>query len=174
MSEASGEQQPASSALDLPYQTLVARYSSNFAVEWQLLGLGLTAQGFVVAASSGVEDRKLTAISLAAVILFIGAVTIISSLHAGLYSRIDRVMLDEYEKMFLTGNLEKFRLLHSVPYHIRESRAPGRIGTSQNRLENYIMRKAVRPVGPMRWWIALEIAISVSGASVPILGIFGL
>ncbi len=79
MPDASAEGRPDDSAvLGLTYQSLMARYSSNFATEWQILGLGLTAQGFIVAASSAVENRVFTASSLAVVILLVGAVTVIS------------------------------------------------------------------------------------------------
>lgn len=175
MPDASAEGRPDDSAvLGLTYQSLMARYSSNFATEWQILGLGLTAQGFIVAASSAVENRVFTASSLAVVILLVGAVTVISSLRAGMYSRIDRIMLDEYERSFLVGDLERYRLLHSAPYGLREASAPEQVPLSRRRLERALMQRIVKPYGPMRWWIVLEIAISVSGASIPLLGIFGL
>lgn len=172
----SGEDQARYSTILGPsYQSLMARYGSNFTTQWQLMALGLTAQGFVVAAASGVSHRTYTAVLLAIVIFFIGVATIISSLRAGLFADLDRLALDEYEKTLLVGEFERFRLLHSSSFRQRESLAysgPPPMGRSQ--LERFIMLRIVRPIGPTMWWVILELVISIAGAAIPILGIFGL
>jgi hypothetical protein len=164
-----------STILGPSYQSLMARYGSNFTTQWQIVALGLTAQGFVVAAASGVSHRIYTAILLSIVILFTGAATIISSLRVGLFAAMDRLILDEYEKVFLVGDFERFRLLHSVSYKQRESLAhSGPPPMGRTRVQRFIMLRIVRPVGPTMWWAILELVISIAGAAIPILGIFGL
>jgi hypothetical protein len=158
------------------YQSLMARYGSNFGTQWQVFGLGLAAQGFVVGAASQVTDRVLTAVLLSVVILFIGAATIISSLRIGLFTSLDRYTLDQYERVLLVGNFESLRLRHSATYREREERLPAseRPGLSSPGFQRFVMLRVVRVFGPSLWWVVLEFVISVAGAAIPILGIFRL
>lgn len=170
------EQARNTAVLGPPYQSLMARYGSNFATQWQVFALGLTAQGFVVGAASQVVDRTYTAILLCFVILFIGAATIVSSLRLALFTALDRYTLDEYEKILLVGVFEPLRLEHSSPFRQRESRLPAaaRPGMSGSRVERFVMHRIVRAFGPSLWWVVLEFVISTAGAAIPILGIFRL
>ncbi len=157
------------------YQGLMARHGSNFSVQWQVFALGLTAQGFVVGAASQVTNRPITAIMLCAVILFIGAATIISGLRVVLFTDIDRRMLDRYEKTLLVEQYESLRLLHGATFREREEALPvaERSGMSGSVFQRFVISHIVRRYGPFHWWVILVFVISITGASIPILGIFG-
>ena len=154
MTVPSGDEQARNTAILGPsYQSLMARYGSNFATQWQVFALGLTAQGFVVGAASQVVDRVYTAVLLCIVILFIGAATIISSLRIGLFTALDRYTLDEYEKVMLVGDFEPLRLQHAAPFRQREARLPraARPGLNGSWLERFVMLRIVRVFGPSLW-----------------------
>jgi len=177
MTAPSGDEQIRNTAILGPsYQSLMARYGSNFATQWQVFALGLAAQGFVVGAASQVVDRVFTAILLSVVILFIGAATIISSLRIGLFTSLDRYTLDQYERVLLVGDFESLRLQHAATYREREEQLPpsDRPGLNGRAFQRFVMLRVVRVFGPSLWWIVLEFVISVAGAAIPILGIFRL
>jgi len=177
MTSPSSEEQAQNAAILGPsYQNLTARYTSNFSTQWQVFALGLTAQGFVVGAASQVVDRIYTAVLLSLVILFIGLATIVSSLRIGLFTGLDRYVLDEYERVLLVGEFERLRLQHKERYAHREARVPEaeRPGMGESRLLDFLMIRVIRVFGPTFWWIVLELVISVAGAAIPILGIFRL
>jgi hypothetical protein len=173
----SGDDQARNIAILGPsYQSLMARYGSNFGTQWQVFALGLAAQGFVVGAASQVVDRIFTAVLLSVVILFIGAATIVSSLRIGLFTSLDRYKLDQYERVLLVGDFESLRLQHAATFREREERLPPseRPGINGSAFQRFVMLRVVRVFGPSLWWVVLELVISVAGAAIPILGIFRL
>ncbi len=177
MTVPSGDDQARNIAILGPsYQSLMARYGSNFATQWQVFALGLAAQGFVVGAASQVVDRIFTAVLLSVLILFIGAATIVTSLRIGLFTSLDRYQLDQYEQVLLVGEFESLRLQDAASFREREERLPPseRSGIHGPAVHRLVMLRVVRVFGPSMWWVVLEFAISVAGAAIPILGIFRL
>jgi hypothetical protein len=158
------------------YQGLMTRHGSNFAVQWQVFALGLTAQGFIVGAASQITGRPLTAVLLCIVILFIGAATMISGVRVGFFTDIDRQMLDRYERILLVNEFESMRNLHGGTFDQREAALPepDRPSMAGSALQRLIAARIVLPLGPYLWWILLELVISIAGAAIPIFGIFRL
>jgi hypothetical protein len=170
------EQQRNAAILGAAYQNLTARHNSHFATQWQVFALGLTAQGFVVGAASQLAGRPYTAVLLCLVIVLIGVATIVSSLRIGLFTGLDRIALDEYERILLVGDFERLRQHHKARFREREARVPeqDRPGLGYGRFQDFLMNEVVRRRGPTFWWVTLEVVISLAGAAVPIFGIFRL
>ncbi|MFI6097639.1 hypothetical protein ACIA8G_18920 [Lentzea sp. NPDC051213] len=160
-----------------PYQGLMSRYISNFGTQWQVFALGLAAQGFVVGAASQVVGRVFTSILLALLILFIGCATVISSLRISLFAAVDRHMLDEYEKVLLGEEYQHLRLRHANTLIEREELLSEEVRHQLRRpsgVRGFVPTRLIRVFGPTLWWVVLEGAVSIVGASIPILGIFRL
>ena len=174
------------------YQALVGRFSSITTVRWQLLALGLTAQGFIIGAASQIRDRPVTAVLLAAVILLVGAVVIIAGRFIELLLMVDRILLDQYEERMLPAHAHNLRLQHGCGVRNRAetvlkpldllkkyNKEPGAtwwIFKSDSRRRVFkpdSKRRLLRGIGPAGWLFGLEFLISVAGAAIPILGIFG-
>lgn len=176
LSQSIGQRENDYQALLAAYQGLTARYGSNFNTQWQIFALGLAAQGFVVGASSQVVGRVFTSTLLAVLILIIGFATVVSSLRIGLFASVDRHMLDEYEKLIL-GNHAHLRLRHGVPLIEREAGLPEDVREllkNPRGVRGLVPMRLVRAFGPTIWWASLEVVISIIGALVPVLGIFGI
>ena len=110
------------------------------------------------------------------VILFIGLATIVSSLRIGLFTGLDRIALDNFERVLLVGDFEELRLLHKARMSEREARIAeaDRPGMGESKFLDFAMRSIIRRYGPTFWWVILELLISAAGAAIPILGIFRL
>jgi hypothetical protein len=155
------------------YQVLAGRYASNFTVQWQILGLGLTAQGFVIGASSQLgTGRPFTACLLSIVIITIGCITIVSSLRCHLFAQVDRHKLDDIEGMLLTDAYEALRLTHGSGLRERAA-ALKSVVAPDGIIRGYQRLWVFRQGGPTRWWVIAESVISLTGAAVPIMGLYG-
>jgi hypothetical protein len=110
------------------------------------------------------------------VILFIGLATIVSSLRLGLFTGLDRIALDDFERVLLVGDFAELRLLHKAKMSEREAviAESDRPGMGESAVLDFAMRNIIRRRGPTYWWVVLELVISASGAAIPILGIFRL
>jgi hypothetical protein len=148
-------------------------------IRWQTLALGLTAQGLVVSAATQVQDRLVSAIMLAIVILFIGMATIVVGRRLELVGLADRYMLDEYEARLLPASHSDLRLHHAMSTRTRGEhmlRGPALEGYRADAAKGGVYWSVTilaKLAGPNHWWGFSQIAISLAGAAVPLFGYFG-
>ena len=158
------------------YQALMARQLAFITLRWQTLGLGPTAQGFVIGAASQIQQSHLpTAIMLALVILFLGLATIVPGQRFELLALADRQLLDVYEHRMLKGEHGGLRL-----YHATSAGARAEVMLRGPALDHYraeLRRGPLNRLSRIRsnhWWAYAQVIISIAGAAIPLFRYFGL
>jgi len=154
------------------YQVLAARASGNRTFMWQVPALTLTTQAVLIGLSAQIQAQASVRIILACTIAFIGAASLALQFKVGMYTLLDMRMLDKFEAAILGDKYKEYGLHHGKTLKDREREFESQLRADESALYDIWLPEFLRPARLLpltMMWATLQTAVSIVGASVPIL-----
>lgn len=152
------------------YEALVNKWISTRSLAYQFPALTLTAQAFLIAASTQPTPRPiLVDIFLSGAVVLIGVVSGFIQIRTGQESHLDLTMLDHLEALLLSQQ-SGLRLWHSEPLEVREERFLEVFSNAE--IQSYLWIFSKRGKWPRLHikvtiaWAVLQVIVSLAGAGI--------